>query len=107
MSGTVDRFLLLEIMYQQALTIRSLRRLEIKMAALDDKLTQLEADVAAETTVEKSAVTLLNGIAQQLKDIIAAGGDPAAQLARVAAVSAALEASTADLSAAVQANTGA
>lgn len=43
------------------------------MAALDD----LKAQVTATTTLEASAVLLIQGIAQQLKDAIAAG-DPAA-----------------------------
>jgi len=104
-AGRLERFLLLELLDQSAHDHSLLQRMATKMTVLDDKLTQLESDVTAETTVEQSAVTLLTGISQQLKDIIAAGGDPAAQLARVAAVSAALEASTADLAAAVTANT--
>lgn len=46
---------------------------EQQLAALDD----LKAQVAATITIEASAITLIQGIAQQLKDAIAAN-DPAA-----------------------------
>jgi len=45
-----------------------------RMSAILDTLTQ---EVAAEGTVVQSAVTLLNGLSQQLKDALASG-DPAA-----------------------------
>ena len=63
-------------------------------------LTDLQAAVAAEDTVIDSAITLLNGIAAQLKDAIAAN-DPAA----LQAVHDKLTAETNSLAAAVAANT--
>ena len=64
------------------------------MSALDD----LASDVAAEDTVIDGAVTLINGFAAQLA---AAGTDPT----KLAALSADIKAKTAELSAAVLANT--
>jgi hypothetical protein len=66
------------------------------MAALDD----LKAQVAANTAVETSAVTLIQGIAQQLKDAIAAG-DPVA----LTALADQLHTSAASLADAITANT--
>ena len=62
--------------------------------ALDDLATQ----VAANTSVEESAVTLINGLAAQLA---AAGTDPA----KLQSLQASLKASAGDLAAAVAANT--
>jgi hypothetical protein len=64
-------------------------------------LTELEAQVDANTTVEGSAVVLIQGIAQQLADLIAAGADPTKLQAMVDK----LNASATALSAAVAANT--
>lgn len=64
------------------------------MSALDD----LTAQVAADTTVIQSAVTLINGIAAQ---IAAAGTDPT----KLAALTASLKANDDSLAAAVTANT--
>lgn len=61
-------------------------------------LTQLTADVAADTDAVNSAVTLLNALAAE---IAANANDPAA----LAALAATLEANTASLAAAVTANT--
>lgn len=63
-------------------------------AALDS----LTAQVAQNTTVEESAVTLINGLAAQ---ITAAGTDPVA----LAALTTNLNKSASDLAAAVAANT--
>lgn len=60
------------------------------MALLD----VLTADVAAETTAIKSAITLINGLIQQIKD---AGTDPVA----LKALTDQMEANTSSLSAAV------
>ena len=65
------------------------------MSAQMDKLT---ADVAAEGTVIQSAITLLQGLSQQLKD---AATDPVA----LQAVIDSIDSQTASLAAAVQANT--
>lgn len=61
-------------------------------------LTQLTADVAADTTVDQSAITLIQGLAAQLA---AAGTDPVA----LAALSTQLETNAAAIAAAVTANT--
>ena len=71
-----------------------LKNLEKIMSAIDD----LTAAVAAEDTVIESAVVLINGFAAQLA---AAGTDPT----KLAALQADITAKTADLSAAVAANT--
>ncbi len=72
-------------------------------------LQQLEAQVSATVGVAQSATVLINGFAQRLADTVAAalaGGATAAELAAaVNADIAALKASSADLSAAVVANT--
>ena len=70
------------------------------MALLDN----LTAAVAAEKTVEQSAITLIGGLAQQIKTLIANSGntvDPAALQALVDQMTA----SQASLAAAVTANT--
>lgn len=61
-------------------------------------LTDLQAQVAQNTTIEASAVTLIQGLAAQ---IAAAGTDPAA----LAALTANLNASATALAAAITANT--
>lgn len=66
------------------------------MASISD----VNAAVAAETTVEQSVIALLNGISQQLKDA-QASGDPAA----LDQVVANINANTKALSDAVAANT--
>lgn len=69
---------------------------DMEMATLAD----LKAKVEAEHTVEQSAVTLLQQIAQMLKDAQAAN-DPA----KIQEIVDMLDANTAELSAAVTANT--
>lgn len=64
------------------------------MAAIDD----LTAAVTADTTVEQSAITLINNIAAQLA---AAGTDPA----KLSALTTTLQTNSAALAAAVAANT--
>lgn len=70
---------------------------EALMATIQDLITK----VASESTVDDSIITLLNGISQQLKDALAAGGSPA----QIQAVSDALDANIAKIQAAVTANT--
>ncbi len=64
-------------------------------------LAELKTKVEAATAIEESAVTLIQGIAQQLKDALANGADPAA----IQAIADELDAGTNDLAAAVAANT--
>lgn len=67
------------------------------------KLEDLQAAVAAETTVVNSAITLLNGIAQRIADAVAAAraGDDQALTALASEVASETQA----LAAAVAANT--
>lgn len=73
-----------------------LKQEEAEMSALDD----LRKQVQKNSDLEESAVTLIQGIAQQLKDAIAAG-DPAA----LTTLAAQLDTSARDLAAAIAANT--
>lgn len=66
------------------------------MATISD----VQSAIAAQSTVEDSVITLLNGIVQQLKDA-QASNDPAA----LDAVVASIQANTDKLSSAVTANT--
>jgi TolA-binding protein len=75
---------------------------------LDTEIGNLAANVAQLTTVDDSAVALLNGISQQLAAAIAAaqaGGATAAQLQSLNDLNAAVAAKSGDLAAAVTANT--
>ncbi len=87
---------------------KQLDRMEAKMTAMDDNITALQADVAADTTAVASAITLIDGFAAQLAAAIAAaqaaGGTPA-QLQALTDLHTAVTANTAGLSAAVAANT--
>lgn len=71
-----------------------LRRTSIMSKELDD----LSSEVSNVTTVEQSAITLINGLADQIK---AAGTDPA----KLQALTDSLTASSNSLAAAVAANT--
>ena len=76
--------------------------------ALDTELTALQAQVTASTTVEASAVTLINGIAAQIAAAVAAAqaaGATPAELQAVTDVQTSLQNSSAALAAAVTANT--
>lgn len=87
--------------------IQLLQAMKIKeehfMSATDDALKALQAQVAQTTTIEGSAVTLIQGLAAQIAALAAQGTvDPA----DLAALSASLNASATSLAAAVTANTG-
>jgi hypothetical protein len=69
-----------------------------KLAKMSKELDDLTAEVSAEITVEQSAVVLINGFAAQLA---AAGTDPAA----LTALHDSIAAESANLAAAVAANT--
>jgi hypothetical protein len=84
-----------EVLARLDVLIQKLGLMETKiMAELDD----LTAQVAANTTVSQSALTLINGIAAR---ITAAGTDPA----KLAALTASLKSDDDALAAAVTANT--
>lgn len=80
------------------LILSLLRQLSGRQNDMSITLQALIAQVAATTSVEQSAITLIQGIAAQLAD---ASADPAA----VAALAASLKTSTDALAAAVAANT--
>jgi hypothetical protein len=77
-----------------------LQTLSQQLGALMSALDDLKAQVAANTTVAQSAVTLIQGLKQKLDDAIASG-DPAA----LKALSDQLATDDAALAAAVTANT--
>ena len=78
------------------------------MAALDDKIAALTAQVTNDTTVEGSAKKLIDGFAAQLAAAVAAAaaaGATPAQLDQLTQLGAALDSASADLAASVAANT--
>lgn len=86
----------------------SLERLGAKMSQMDDEITQLTADVAAERTVVDSAVKALTGIPalvqKAVDDALAAGATPA-QLQSLTDLHAAVTQQATDLANAIPANT--
>ena len=78
--------------------MRMLRHLSCEVAKMAMSFTALEAQVAKQIEVETSAIVLIQGIADALKN---AAGDPA----KVEAIRVQLEASATALAAAVVANT--
>ena len=83
-----------------SLTIDLLKQILHKENQIMATIQDVQAAVAAESTVDDSIITLLNGIVQQLKDALATG-NPAA----LDAVVQSIQANTAKLQAAVTANT--
>jgi hypothetical protein len=83
-------------------TKRDLEQLEKRIMATLDQVIQ---DVADETTLQDSILTLLAGIQQQLKDALAGVTLPPAAQTKIDQIFAAVEANKAKLSAAVAANT--
>lgn len=91
-----------------ALITKGFQTMSDNNAQLTSKLAQLQSDVAAEKTVNDSAVTLIQGFGAQLADLkaqLAAAGVTAEQLAAVDALDASVRDSTAALAAAVPQNT--
>ena len=86
------------------------RRLTKIMSALDDAITALTNEVTEETTVEQSALTLIQGIpaliASAVTAALAAGATPA-QLKSITDLQAKLAANDSELAAAVAAGTSA
>ena len=83
-------------------------RLENKMAALDDQITALTAQVAANTDVVNSALVLIQGFSARLAAAVAAAsaaGATPAQLKALTDLGTAIKASDDSLAAAVAANT--
>jgi hypothetical protein len=78
-----------------------------QMAQIDDELTQLTADVAAEQGAVDSAVVLINGISAKIDAAVAAAtaaGATPAELQALTDLSTSVNAQTASLSTAVAAN---
>lgn len=78
------------------------------MSQVGDAITKLQGDVAALTTADTAAVTLLNGLSTQLAKVIAelaANGVTPDQMQALTDLSAAIETNTTNLAAAVTANT--
>jgi len=96
------------IEHNQYLILEAVKRMSTAANALDVQIANLTADVAAETTVEQSAITLINGIpaliAKAAAAATAAGATPA-ELASLTALGASIASSSANLAAAVTANT--
>ena len=83
-----------------AVSLALLGHMALKLENIMSILDTLKADVAAQTTVVNSAITLLSGLKTSLDEAIAAN-DPAA----LTALSASLDSETTALAAAVTANT--
>ena len=78
------------------------------MAAIDDKITALQTEVANQTTVDNSAIALLQGLSKQLADALAAAanaGATPAQLQALTDLQTTLAANDTSLATAVSANT--
>jgi|ERR1700722_7086228 len=87
---------------------KGINNLSTQTNALDAQIANLTADVSAETSVEQSAITLINGIPGLIATAVtaaqAAGATPA-ELTALTTLGASISASSAALSAAVTANT--
>ena len=75
------------------------------MSAISDAVAALSAKVTAENTVIASAVTLLQGLSQQLKDALANAADDAAAVQAVTDITTSIDQQTQTLAAAVATNT--
>mgnify|MGYP003622935208 CR=1 FL=1 len=94
--------LILELVARELGTIHTqIQQLHKGQATIMATLQDITDAVNAESTVEDSIITLLNGISQQLKDALATGADPAA----IQAIVDQIDADTAKVADAVTANT--
>jgi hypothetical protein len=84
---------------KQQIIIGLLERENVSMSKLSEAVAALRAQVEMNTSIEQSAILLIQGIAAQLAEL---SGDPAA----VEALAAQLKSSADALAAAVAANTG-
>lgn len=115
MRGLTDRDLLFVLLLELRRNTNALERLNLetanlakKSASVGDALTQLQADVAAETTVDQSVLTLLAGIPAQIAAAVAAAtaaGATPDQLAAFDTLATSIETNSTSLAAAVTANT--
>lgn len=86
----------------------ALQTQEKTMAAIDDKITALQAEVARQTTVDASALTLIQGFGAQLAAAVAAAqanGATPAQLQELTDLQSAIAANDSGLATGVAANT--
>lgn len=72
---------------------------------LQQAIADLQVKVQAETAVEQSAIVLMGGLSQQLKDALANAADPAAAIQSVRDVIGQMDANDQALAAAVATNT--
>lgn len=93
------------ILYKLAVLFEIQRKAKGELETLMIDTTQLEAKVTAAETVEASAVTLIQGISQQLKDLAAQVANEPAVQQKINDMAAGLDASTTPLATAVTANT--
>lgn len=84
------------------------RKIDQYMPPLDDQISALQAEVAKQSTVDQSAVTLIQGLSSQLAAALTAAQNAGAtptQLAALSALQTQLSANDTGLAAAVTANT--
>lgn len=87
------------------LVIASQKRIEAKMADIASILTDLQTKVAAEITVDNSAITLINGIPALIAAAVANAGLTPTQAQAFTDLGNQIAASSGSLGAAVTANT--
>src|SRR6266550_5129822 len=75
------RRILREINWKLQHIFEAVTQMELKMSQMDDEITQIKQDVAAERTAVDSATALIGGIAAQIRSAVdaalAAGATPA------------------------------
>jgi hypothetical protein len=97
--------LLQQVLANQVVILANQAKGANTMSAISDAVAALQTQVTQQTTVEQSAITLIQGIAAQLTAALANSADDTAAVAAVAAVNQTLQTSAAALAAAVAANT--
>jgi len=95
----------LDLILSQIKGLTALEQQEItKMAVIDDKIANLQQQVASENDVITSAETLLGNLSQMLKDALA-GGVSQSTLDQIDAIANSVSAKQGELAQAVAANT--
>lgn len=97
--------LLQQVVANQAVILANQAKGAKQMSQISDAVAALQSQVTQSTTVEQSALTLIQGIAAQLAAALANAADDAAAVAAVGAVNTQLQTSAQALAAAVAANT--
>lgn len=101
------------IIWDELRMIRMILKIGIRkegrdMSALDDRISDLSSDIEQLRSVDQSAVALITGFAQQLKDAVdaaKAAGATDEQLQQLQDMHSAIQSQTSELAAAVAANT--